>query len=58
MYVGSTLMGTISTRTNRIHHRVMVQLPIRATAAVGRLRLVVHSSGLPVIVEGVGTRIA
>lgn len=58
VYVGSTLMGTVSTRTNRIHHRVMVQLPIRATAAVGRLRLVVRSSGLPVIVDGVGTRIA
>lgn len=56
VYVGSTRLGTLNLR-GPMKHRALVMLPARATAVHGQIRLVVRTSGLPVIVDAIGTRI-
>jgi hypothetical protein len=56
VYVGSTRLGTLNLR-GPMKHRALVMLPARASAVHGQIRLVVRTSGLPVIVDAIGTRI-
>ncbi|HET7900207.1 MAG TPA: hypothetical protein VFL59_03400 [Candidatus Nanopelagicales bacterium] len=56
VFVGTTRVGVLSTR-GPMKHRVLLVLPARSTAVRGTIRLVVRTSGQPVIVDGVGTRI-
>ncbi|MFN8158765.1 MAG: hypothetical protein U0R68_15215 [Candidatus Nanopelagicales bacterium] len=56
VYVGTTRLGTLSMK-GAMKHRALLMLPARATAVHGQIRLVVRTSGLPVIVDAIGTRI-
>lgn len=56
VYVGTTRLGALSLR-GPMKHRALLMLPARATAVHGQIRLVVRTSGLPVIVDALGSRI-
>lgn len=56
VYVGTTQLGTLNLH-GPMKHKALVMLPARATAVRGQVRLVVRTSGLPVIVDAIGTRV-
>lgn len=56
VYVGTTRLGALSLK-GAMKHRALLMLPARATAVRGQIRLVVRTSGQPVIVDAIGTRI-
>jgi hypothetical protein len=56
VYVGTTRLGALSLR-GPMKHRALLMLPARATAVHGQIRLVVRTSGRPVIVDALGSRI-
>ena len=54
VYVGSRRVGSVNLHSNRWHGRVVLALPRMSSAAYGALRVVVTSSGKPVVIDGIG----
>jgi hypothetical protein len=57
VYVGATRLGTLDTRASRPHHRAWFATPMSRALHIGRLMLVVVSTGKPVYVDGVAIRL-
>lgn len=57
LYIGTRYAGTLSLASNRVHHRALLMTRALATPATGRLRVVVRTSGRPVIVDALGSRV-